>query len=122
LSAFLEEDKIDVIKNKLKEGLSHEITVVDFPSIKIKKDRKNKATKKLKLDERLAALKRDKFKCTKCKSKQGLHVHHIIHRKNGGTNEEDNLLTLCELCHAEAHRGEPVYNIMIKKLFQFSNC
>lgn len=32
-----------------------------------------------------------------------LHVHHIIPRVDGGTDELDNLVTLCDLCHAICH-------------------
>jgi len=32
-----------------------------------------------------------------------LEVHHIVHRCKGGTNESENLVTLCDLCHAVTH-------------------
>lgn len=32
-----------------------------------------------------------------------LHVHHIIPRADGGTDELNNLVTLCDLCHAACH-------------------
>ena len=49
---------------------------------------------------------RDGYKCRKCRSKTHLEVHHIIQRKDGGTNHRDNLVTLCHDCHAALHRGE----------------
>ena len=49
---------------------------------------------------------RDGYKCRKCGSKTHLEVHHIIQRKDGGTNHRDNLVTLCHNCHAALHRGE----------------
>ena len=49
---------------------------------------------------------RDGYKCRKCGSKIHLEVHHIIQRKDGGTNHRDNLVTLCHDCHAALHRGE----------------
>ena len=49
---------------------------------------------------------RDGYKCRKCGSKTHLEVHHIIQRKDGGTNHRDNLVTLCHECHAALHRGE----------------
>ena len=49
---------------------------------------------------------RDGYKCRKCGSKTHLEVHHIVQRKDGGTNHRDNLLTLCHECHAALHRGE----------------
>ncbi len=32
-----------------------------------------------------------------------LQVHHIIARADGGTHDLDNLVTLCDLCHAVCH-------------------
>ncbi|MFX0202008.1 MAG: HNH endonuclease [Candidatus Hodarchaeota archaeon] len=32
-----------------------------------------------------------------------LEVHHIVHRRKGGTNDLENLTTLCDLCHAVTH-------------------
>ena len=49
---------------------------------------------------------RDGYKCRKCGSKTHLEVHHIIQRKDGGTDHRDNLITLCHDCHTALHRGE----------------
>ena len=49
---------------------------------------------------------RDGYKCRKCGSKTHLEVHHIVQRKDGGSNIPDNLVTLCHDCHAALHRGE----------------
>lgn len=65
---------------------------------------------------RPSILERDSFKCVECGSNKNLHVHHIVHRKDGGTNDPDNLVTLCRWCHADRHKGEPVYKIMTKGL------
>lgn len=65
---------------------------------------------------RPSILERDNYKCVECGSNKNLHVHHIVHRKNGGTNDPDNLVTLCKWCHAERHKDEPVYHIMTKGL------
>ena len=52
-------------------------------------------------------LNRDKYACQHCKTKQGtLEVHHIIFRSNGGSDEPDNLITLCRNCHRELHLGK----------------
>ena len=52
-------------------------------------------------------LNRDKYTCQHCKTKQGtLEVHHIIFRSNGGSDEPDNLITLCRNCHRELHLGK----------------
>jgi 5-methylcytosine-specific restriction endonuclease McrA len=52
-------------------------------------------------------LDRDGWTCQKCNLVSfngGLHVHHIIHKKNGGTEIEENLITLCNPCHKAEHR------------------
>lgn len=35
-----------------------------------------------------------------------LEVHHIIYRSNGGSDDEDNLVTLCHTCHSDLHHGK----------------
>lgn len=55
---------------------------------------------------------RDGHKCQYCKGKSKdlvLSVHHIESRKTGG-NSPSNLITLCETCHKEYHKG----NIKLK--------
>lgn len=48
------------------------------------------------------ALQRDNHHCQKCQQAQGeLHVHHIIPRDQGGSDELENLITLCASCHLE---------------------
>lgn len=43
---------------------------------------------------------RDKHCCQICEAKnERLEVHHILKRKLGGSNELDNLITLCVKCH-----------------------
>lgn len=54
---------------------------------------------------RTAALDRDK-RCRRCGSQQNMHVHHIVARYDGGTNDLSNLITLCYNCHMEWHAFE----------------
>jgi 5-methylcytosine-specific restriction endonuclease McrA len=61
---------------------------------------------------RLIALALDNNTCRECGSKEDLHVHHIMEKSKGGTNDINNLITLCNNCHKEKHKHEPVYNIM----------
>lgn len=52
-------------------------------------------------------LARDGRKCQHCKGKSKdpiLNVHHIESRKTGG-DSPSNLITLCETCHKEYHKG-----------------
>lgn len=52
-------------------------------------------------------LDRDGYQCQKCKAKHTrLEVHHIVFKSKGGTNEPDNLITLCHECHEAVHSGE----------------
>lgn len=58
---------------------------------------------------REAILHRDKYTCQICGKKHvKLEVHHIIYRSQGGTDDEDNLITLCEDCHHNIHNGQIV--------------
>ena len=50
---------------------------------------------------------RDGHKCSYCKGKSKdliLNIHHIESRKTGG-DSTSNLITLCETCHKEYHKG-----------------
>ena len=54
-------------------------------------------------------LDRDSYTCRHCKGKSKdsrLEVHHIIFRSNGGSDEKENLITLCKTCHDKVHSGE----------------
>lgn len=55
-------------------------------------------------------LDRDGYECQnpkcKCKDKHPrLQVHHIEFRSNGGSDEPENLITLCTECHDDLHDG-----------------
>lgn len=47
--------------------------------------------------------RRDGFRCALCDRTNGLQIHHVIRRSQGGSNHECNLITLCHQCHALAH-------------------
>jgi RRXRR protein/HNH endonuclease len=60
------------------------------------------------LDEnlRIACLMRDGYRCQHCgKRKVRLQAHHIHFREHGGKDTLSNLLTLCENCHHQLHKG-----------------
>ena len=46
---------------------------------------------------------RDDFKCRSCYYRNGLSVHHIVYRSQGGPDEDWNLVTLCTSCHNGIH-------------------
>lgn len=63
---------------------------------------------------------RDNHICQYCKGKSKdpvLNVHHIESRKIGG-DAPNNLITLCETCHNNYHRGEIRVNIKRGKSFK----
>lgn len=60
-------------------------------------------------------LARDGHKCQHCHGKSNdpiLNVHHLESRKTGG-NAPNNLLTLCETCHKDYHKGK--FELKIKR-------
>lgn len=64
-----------------------------------------------------AVMNRDSYTCQICGAKHiRLEVHHIVYRSKGGTDDEDNLITLCESCHKKIHKGEINVNLKPKKL------
>jgi 5-methylcytosine-specific restriction endonuclease McrA len=66
---------------------------------------------------REAILHRDNYACQICGKKHTrLEVHHIVYRSQGGTNDENNLITLCENCHSGIHDGKIVLTKKPKKL------
>ena len=65
---------------------------------------------------REAILHRDNYTCQCCGKKNcRLEVHHVKFKSDGGTDDEENLLTLCEDCHKGVHAGTVVLNKKPKK-------
>ena len=61
-------------------------------------------------------LHRDNYTCQCCGKKNcRLEVHHIKFRCDGGTDDEENLITLCEDCHKGVHTGTVELNKKPKK-------
>ncbi|WP_027937318.1 HNH endonuclease [Anaeroarcus burkinensis] len=64
---------------------------------------------------RVDVLTRDDFKCVQCDwnrsalnqddPRKMLELHHVTHHKDGGENTVENLITLCNVCHDDKHRG-----------------
>ena len=55
---------------------------------------------------RRQALDRDGHRCQKCGRAGRLEVHHVLELAHGGTNDMNNLNTLCRACHIDTHRRE----------------
>jgi 5-methylcytosine-specific restriction endonuclease McrA len=56
---------------------------------------------------RIRVLVRDRLTCQECSATDDdpsfFHVHHKVKRSEGGTNEIENLVTLCCDCHRQVH-------------------
>lgn len=66
---------------------------------------------------RKAILHRDNYTCQCCGKKNcRLEVHHIKFKSNGGTDDENNLITLCKDCHKGVHDGTIVLDKKPKKM------
>jgi hypothetical protein len=61
---------------------------------------------------RRQVLDRDGHRCRYCGTTNGLHLHHIGYRSQGGDHSVDNLITLCGthhgLVHGDKRRWMPV--------------
>ena len=55
------------------------------------------------LEIRSQILLRDGFRCQECGYYKHLEVHHIIPRSKGGSDDPENLVTLCQRCHGKKH-------------------
>ena len=69
-------------------------------------------------------LNRDNYTCQCCKGKRKdskLEVHHIIFRSQGGSDEEENLITLCHTCHWKLHNEGLKLNLKGKRKGQLKH-
>jgi len=48
-------------------------------------------------------LERDAWRCQHCGSISGLEVHHIRRRSQQGEDSDENLISLCSVCHRAIH-------------------
>ena len=55
---------------------------------------------------RRQAFDRDGRRCQQCGRAGRLEAHHVVELGHGGTNDQNNLLTLCRACHIDGHRRE----------------
>jgi 5-methylcytosine-specific restriction endonuclease McrA len=54
---------------------------------------------------RQQVLVRDGWRCQRCGTAKQLEVHHLQFRSAGGSDCEENLITLCARCHRKTHHG-----------------
>ncbi len=63
-------------------------------------------------------LNRDNYTCQYCKGgleNRKLETHHIIWKSNGGSDHQNNLITLCKTCHDKVHKREIILKARGKK-------
>lgn len=68
------------------------------------------------------AIERDRSTCRGC-GRAYTQVHHIKFRSQGGSDEADNLVCLCDRCHQRAHgliEGQTLSQTMLKAIIQVS--
>jgi len=64
-------------------------------------------------------LTRDNYTCQICKKKEGIFdIHHIIQRKDGGSNRSDNLVAVHIKCHKAFHNGKRNHVFVKPKSFK----
>jgi len=69
-------------------------------------------------------LDRDNHTCQHCKGKSKdskLEVHHIIFKRNNGSDEPKNLICLCKICHDKLHEDKIVLKLNGKKKGQLKH-
>jgi 5-methylcytosine-specific restriction endonuclease McrA len=59
-----------------------------------------------------AARDRDQGQCALCGSTNRVQAHHRIHRRDGGPDTLDNLISLCGRCHRAAHARPSVDRLL----------
>ena len=64
---------------------------------------------------------RDGYRCQQCGKAGRLEAHHVLHLASGGSNDLDNLRTLCRGCHIAVHKptptaGQAEWERMVKEL------
>ena len=70
-----------------------------------KKPLLKRLTERIPLAIKTKVFERDGNRCIKCRTQKWLEIHHITPVYSGGTNDENNLVTLCSLCHHFAPDG-----------------
>lgn len=56
--------------------------------------------------------KRDGYKCLKCGETEWLTIDHVVPLGKGGTNRENNLITLCKKCNQE--KGTEIWHEFLR--------
>jgi len=98
--------------NTCKEFIKYKKGDIEF--IKVAKSNNTARNRNINEKDRLKVLKRDHYTCAKCgrspATQRGciLHIDHIIPFSKGGSNEIENLQTLCDKCNLGKGNDESV--------------
>lgn len=92
-----------VIRHYHAEGYSHE---EGDPPVVLQREPRSQSNTVCK-KERSKVLERDGNECLRCGSTADLEIHHIIPVSQGGSDELENLATLCSECHKDARLSNP---------------
>ena len=74
-----------------------------------KTSRRERSDKSMPDVVRTNILVRDGGRCKICGTRRDLEVHHIKYRSEGGTHDEDNLITLCDEHHRLVHSNKKLF-------------
>lgn len=86
----------DVVRDVYRSGIKQ---IADEEEYVFRRAQASKAIQKK--DIRISVFARDEGRCRRCGSTKNLSVDHIIPVKNGGTDDMDNLQTLCRKCNSQ---------------------
>jgi 5-methylcytosine-specific restriction endonuclease McrA len=59
---------------------------------------------------------RDEGKCALCNSEIDVQVHHIVPSSEGGRDDHDNLICLCDKDHTKVHKNLVKYSDKLSKI------
>lgn len=112
-----------LIKNITEDNKKNKVTKIKI--IKKKKKSINKKISKLNNIWKLKSISRKKareikwkiYVCESCLRKdRKIEIHHIDH--NALNNNISNLIWLCDICHYEIHKDEPIWILMYNRIIK----
>jgi len=59
---------------------------------------------------------RDEGKCALCSGETDVQVHHIVPSSEGGSDDFDNLISLCDKDHTKVHKNLSKYSDKLSKM------
>ena len=57
-------------------------------------------------DPELLKRKRSATRCEWCGKVRPIDIHHLLSRGAGGSDVDENLASLCRVCHSDVHNGK----------------